>query len=513
MRKLLALITAVVSVAAFAAIGCGNDEGAASGAVELVPANAFVYGEATLEPEGDQKQAIDSILSKFPGGGQAGEKLKELIEKGLRESDAPITFKDDIEPWLGDEAAFFASAPGRNGGDPQEAAGLIATDDEDAARDALEKSAEGDLKTQDYNGVDLLTDDSGEAGAVLEGFLVLGSPEGVKAVIDTSQGDGNKLADDEDYGNAIDGAAEDRLGFVYVNMPLFLRAAERSGGTPVPEAFDKLFEEPLVATVDADDDGVVFEANIAKELAQSFGFLGEGSDLLAELPADSWLATAQTDFGELLDYYVEGFGASLGGRDNVEQQFQAATGLDLQRDVIDWMGDFGIFARGASVSELDGALIVETNDEDASGRFIAALQRLARTQGEGEVQVGPLSAPGGGDGFTLRAQGIPKPVHVFQRDGRVVFAYGDSAATDATDAGEKLGDDADFTATRDSLGDYAVSFYLQMQPIFELVDSTGAATDADWQRAKPYLEPLSALVGGTSGEGDDLRSAFKLVVK
>jgi hypothetical protein len=94
-----------------------------------------------------------------------------------------------------------------------------------------------------------------------------------------------------------------------------------------------------------------------------------------------------------------------------------------------------------------------------------------------------------------------------------VFAYGDAAATDATDAGEQLGDDSDFTATRDSLGDYNVSFYLQMQPIFDLVESTGAATDADWQRAKPYLEPLSALVAGTSGDGDDLKSAFKLIVK
>ena len=62
--------------------------------------------------------------------------------------------------------------------------------------------------------------------------------------------------------------------------------------------------------------------------------------------------------------------------------------------------------------------------------------------------------------------------------------------------GEKLGDDAGLQATRDSLGDYDVSFYVLMQPIFDLVESTGAASDADWQKAKPYLEPLSALVAG-----------------
>jgi hypothetical protein len=222
---------------------------------------------------------------------------------------------------------------------------------------------------------------------------------------------------------------------------------------------------------------------------------------------------AQTDFGKLIDFYVDAFGAAVGGRDAVEQQLKSATGLDLQKDVIDWMGDFGVFVRGTSVPELDGALVVETTDEAASGRLIAALERLARNQAQGEVQIGPLSAPGGGKGFTARGAGVPKPIHVFQRSGRVVFAYGDAAARDAVDASDKLGDSPEFAATRDSLGDYDVSFYALMQPIFDLVDSTEAAGDADWQDAKPYLEPLSALVGGTSGDGDDLRSALKLVLK
>src|ERR687892_2478005 len=113
MRKSL-LTLAVLSTFALAAAGCGSEDEAASGASELVPAGALMYGEATLDPSGDQKEAIDSILAKFPGGGQAGDKLKELIEKGLRESDAPISFKDDIEPWLGDEAGFFASSVGAN---------------------------------------------------------------------------------------------------------------------------------------------------------------------------------------------------------------------------------------------------------------------------------------------------------------------------------------------------------------------------------------------------------------
>ena len=509
MRKLLLTLVALSTIA-LAAAGCGSEDEAASGASELVPANAIIYAEATLDPSDDQKQAIDSILSKFPGGGQSGDKLKDLIEQGLRDSDAPISFKEDIEPWLGDEAAFFASSVGADN-EPSAGAALIATDDEDQAEAALEKSAEGKITRHDYKGVEYLTDDGDEAGAVFDGFVVLGSESGVRAAIDTSEG-GKTLSDDERYKNTLEDVSEDRLGLFYVNSPEFLKSTQAM--TSVPQSFKKFFEEPFAATVDADNDGVTFEGKVPEETAQTFGFVGQGSDLLDELPGDSWVAMAQTDFGKLIDFYVDVFGGVAGGRDAIEQQFRAATGLDLQKDVIAWMGDFGIFVRGTSLSELDGALIIETTDEAASGRFIDALARLARQQGAGSgLRIAPLSAPGGGKGYTISGQSIPKPIHFFQRDGRVVLAYGDTAAKDAVDPGEKLGDSPDFTSVRDSLGDYDVSFYVLMQPIFDLIDSTGAASDADWQDAKPYLEPLSALVAGTSGEGDELKSAVKLIVK
>src|SRR5215210_3944393 len=508
MRK-LTLTLVVLSIAAVVTVGCGKDEGGASGAAELAPAGSVMYGEATLEPEGDQKEAIDSILAKFPGGGEAGDKLKDLIEKGLRESDAPVSFKKDIEPWLGDQAAFFVSSLSSSG-DAQGAAGLIATDDEDKARETLEKSAEGKVKKKSYKDVEYLTDESNEAGAVFDGFLVIGTEAGVKAAIDTSKG-GTPLSDDGNYKSALDDAADDRLGFFYMNSPELLRSL-RESGAPLPDSYKKFFEEPVVATLAADNDGVVFEGTVPADIGRASLF-GQASEFVNELPADSWLAVGQSDFGKLLNFYVDAVAGVAGGRDAVEQQLKASTGLDLQNDVIDWTGDFGIFVRGKSVSELDGALIVETKDEQASGRFLAALERLAKSQAQtDELRIGPLALQGGGEGFTARGSGIPKPIHVFQKSGRVVFAYGDTAASDAVDPADRLGDSADFQAATESLGDYKVSFYLLVQPILDLVDSTDAATDADWQKAKPYLEPLGALVGGTAGDGDEMRSAVKLTV-
>jgi hypothetical protein len=507
MRKLI-LILAVVSIT-LVALGCGEEDEAASGASELVPAGSVFYGEATLRPEGSQKEAIEAIVAKFPGEGSAGERIQKLIDQGLKDSKAPLGYEEDVEPWLGDEAAFFATGVGPEG--DLDAAGLIATDDEDAALAALEKTAEGKITRKTHTDVEYLTDGSDEAGAVFDGFLVLGTEAGVKAAIDTSRG-GKPLSDDDAYSNALDGASDDRLGLFYMNSPELRDMAEQTG-TPLPDSFKRLFDEPLVATIDADNDGVVFEANVPAELAKAFAFFGEGSELLTELPADSWLAIAQPDFGELLDFSIDAFAGAVGGRDAIEEELEEATGLDLQEDVLDWMGDFGVFVRGTSVDDLDGALVVETKDEAASKRLIDRLRTLASGQVGPELSVTPLSAPGGGEGFTLQSPDVPKPVHLFQRDGLVVAAYGDRAASDAIDADQKLGDSAEYREATQSLDGYEISFYLLMQPVFDLVDSTGAASDEGWQKAKPYLEPLSALVGGASSDGDDLRSATKLVVK
>ena len=510
MRKPI-LILAVLSLALVAMAGCGGNDEAASGAAELVPAGASIYAEFTLEPEGDQKEAIDSILSKFPGGGDAGEKLRDLLDNALEQQEAPISFRKDIEPWLGDEAAFFASgfAPG---GDFRSTALLVATDDEDASTDALEKSAEGKLTRKEYKGTEYLMDESDEAAVVTDGFVGLGNEAGVKAVIDTLD-DGSPLSDDDRYNDSIGDAAEDRLGLVYVNSPALLKSL-RENNLPLPSSFNKFFEDPFVATLDADNDGVTFEGSVPEDFAGATLF-GRGSDVITELPGDSWLALGQANFGAVVDFYVEALSGTVGGRDTIDQQFRAATGLDLQRDVIDWMGDFAVFARGTSISQLDGALVIETKDEAASGRLLSALERLARSQAGGtDAEIRPLSVPGGGEGFTTTVSPIPKPIHSFQRDGRVVFAYGDAAARDALSAEGRLGDSPDFTAAVDSLGDdLDASVFVLVEPILQLAENSGAADDADWQRAKPYLEPLSALIGGTSGEGDELTSAIKLIVK
>ena len=59
----MGLLAAALAPAA-ALSACGSDTASAS--TELVPAGSIFYGEATIKPDGDQKEALDALARKFP---------------------------------------------------------------------------------------------------------------------------------------------------------------------------------------------------------------------------------------------------------------------------------------------------------------------------------------------------------------------------------------------------------------------------------------------------------------
>ena len=509
MPRALLTVTALLTAIVVAA-GCGNDSSSSSAAAGLAPAGSLMYGEATLKPDGDQKAAVDSLVAKFPGEGGAGDRIRTLMEKVFAESDSGLSYKKDVEPWLGDEAAFFLSRVSADGNDG-EGALLLATEDEDKARATIEKAID-DGKAATYKDTDYIVEGAGAAG-VVDGWVVIGSEDGFKAAVDVAD-DGRSMEDDEAYQDTLDDAPDERLGFIYFNSPAFMKELAKMPAGAQLGQLSSFFKEPLLATGNADESGIRFEAIVPKSLAAGLPVVAEGSDLAADLPGDSWLAMAQPELGKTLNQYIELVGGTIGGSDVLEQQFKATTGLDLQEDVVSWMGDWGVFVRGESVAELSGALIVETSDEQASGRVIDTIARFARQSAEAGDRVRPYELAGGGEGVTLSTPDVPQPIHLFQLDGKVVLAYGDDAARDALSPGQKLGDTAEFAQAEDALGgDYSVSFYLAVAPILALADSAGAASDAKWAEVKPYLEPLGALVGGAREEGDKLHSAFGVTVR
>jgi hypothetical protein len=509
--RFLALLLTTLTLAATALTACGKDTvSASSAAASLVPANAAVYAEATLKPDADQQQALNELVAKFPGGGgDVGAKLQQLISDALRSSDSGISYEDNIKPWLGDDAAVFVSGFGLDG-KPRDVGVLLATDDEGQALAAVKKS-EPKAKQASYKGKDYVTfvaDGDQLAAGTVDGWLLVGTVTGFKAAADAASGEG--LAGTDRYKQALAGAAEDRLGLVYLDVGAFADLVGKLGAAAPLGAFKGAFDKPYVMTFSADADGAEIATQVSTKGNSLLGpLLGQGSKLLGDVPADSWLAIGQPELGKLLDRSISQFTAQVGGRAVVEQQLKGATGLSFD-DLFGWMGDFSLFVRGESVSGLGGALVVETTDQAASAKVIQTIRRLAGSSANG-TQVRPLGLPGAG--FQLSSPGVPQPLFVYQRAGRVVIAYGESAARDALDAPQPLADSSAFKAAVDSLGDgYNASTWLAVAPILKLVQSTPLAGDATWDRIKRYLEPLGGLVAGSKKDGDRLSSVLRITV-
>src|SRR5690349_21706000 len=166
MPRILLTISALVA-AVVVATGCGDDRSTASSPSSIVPAGTFMYAEATLHPDEDRQQALDALISKFPGQGSAQERIRALLEKAVSKSDLGLSYSKDIEPWLGDTAGFFVSSISI--GHEAAAAAVIATDDQDAAQAAIDKAKGG--SDASYRGHDYRSFPKGVAAGIVDGWV------------------------------------------------------------------------------------------------------------------------------------------------------------------------------------------------------------------------------------------------------------------------------------------------------------------------------------------------------
>jgi len=541
--KTRVLVLTIVGVLGFTAVafagvmgyrmffGASQDE-----AVALVPEDALVYGNVFLDPSMDQKRAIGDLLEKFPQAPNADEarnQIVDLFDKGLAEID--MSFDTDVDPWLGDQIAGFSMTPNDlMAAKPSDAAALaqnkpaaaflVASDDDDAALEFIDEAAnrgENTFTEKSYEGVDYkLSESDGNAVGIVDGYVVVGSEPGLKAVVDTSGGEPN-LSDNETYTDTIDRLTDDRLATVYFDGRKLTDALDKSGATPPGSdealgglgAFGVNAVEPVGAALFAQSDKVVFEATsslpegAAGDLARS-----AGSGLLTELPADSFGALGLSDFGKSLtsfyDVAAQAFtGAGAGTPEDFDQQFEAQTGLNPREDLLSWMGDAGIFVSGADPNSVAGGLVVQSTDPAASSAAVDQISGLLQAQG---LQTEPVSLAGA-DGFKVQPEGSPQPIVVLAGE-KVVVAYGEQAAESAYSGDPALSSSETFQNALGGLGDgYTPSGYFDLNAIQTLAESAGAAEYPGYaQEVKPWFEPVSYVAFGSSVDGD--RVTQRLVI-
>lgn len=253
-----------------------------------------------------------------------------------------VEFEDDVEPWLGDRAAYFAIGP-------QDIAGLVfdAEDEEAAEAFGRKVTAAGPMR----------------ASALIDGRLVLTStPELLRAAAAAARS-----------GSLADSTKLDVAGEEGDDAPDFLIAAEEP--RIVPRAFelvnvmdrpeipdDTLGDGPLTARVW--DESGRRRIEVAGLPAHS-----DAAPTLENVPGAAWLAFASADLGE---------DAALAREHEQYAQIETLTGLDLERSVLPHLGAGMFFVQGKTPADMGGRLVAEVADEEALRREAIAPARRKR---------------------------------------------------------------------------------------------------------------------------------------
>ena len=508
--SLAALALLVVLVGSSCAGQAGN-----SGAnpATAVPADAPFYLELTVRPGGDLREDALAAAGKVLQTPDPQTRIRELVDQALGSEDGPqLSYDRDVAPWLGERAGVWLTA---GDGDEPSGAFLLAAEDTDAAQEALDAAFErSDEETtpRSHGGADYVVTSDGDAAGVLGDFAVFGNEAALKRTIDVL--DGDSLEDEDPYRRSVDALEDGRLAHFYADFAALARLGSR--GDPQAEEELRQLESiipldrlgPLSGAFFADGDRLTLDFALNAEGLRSLGAVGAlsgstSTPLLGELPGDAWLAAGSPDFGEVMRATLDQYAGLLGGAAALEQ-IRRETGIDLEQDVLSWMGDAAFFVRGADPASLDGGAVIEVTDSSrasaAFGKLVGALRASAG------VAVRPIRVDGAEVAFAAETDGA-KPVVLARGSDRVVVTYGAEAAAEAFDPAEALGDSELYGRAKGALDGVEPSLLLSTPAVVALVDASGNA-DAEFDEVRPYLEAFSVVA--TGGGIDDERARVRL---
>ena len=112
-----AALAALICLSLVVLAGCGG--GTASGGddpASAVPANAAVYVDATVRPEGSQREDALAAAGKVLRSSDPQGKIDDLVAQLFAESEEPkLDYARDVKPWLGEKVALWLATT--NGSD------------------------------------------------------------------------------------------------------------------------------------------------------------------------------------------------------------------------------------------------------------------------------------------------------------------------------------------------------------------------------------------------------------
>jgi hypothetical protein len=563
---LVALVLAASAAVALLITGRAPD----AKVLGYVPDGTVMYGEARLDLPGDQRTALGSFLSKFPGFADQAAidgKLNEVLDRfigGVTNGDQ--TFSTDIEPWFDGELAFSVGPlpdPSTfSSGDSSMAAVrfLVLTSVKDEAGvtawfKGVATSSGATMSGETYHGADLtlLTSEGGEQGAfaVLEGKVaVIGDVGSVKAAVDTN-GSG-PFAAQADPRAALDATDADHVGFVYVAVaPLLDWSGQlsRVNGSTSSLGIDLssgvlrgLVPDWAAFALRIEGDALVLESAVARPDTTFGPTESRTSTVTDHVPASALLVAVNHDGGATLVSVLNAYRDEPALKSVIDGIDQAAGILGGTDGAIGWIGDAGIIVNHADAG-IEGGLVIVPTDRAGADRTFTNLRTLI-SLGGAQAGIAVRDEPYAGATITtidlgdigaLTGQaGVPSDVFGTGSalpSGHVELAY---AVTDEivvigsdprfvkhvldTTAATSIASTDRYRALSGRVGTGTRIAFVDIAAIRGLVESAIAGADPSAvagyeQDVKPYLAPFDALIASGSVEGDVSSSTVIVSVK
>jgi uncharacterized protein DUF3352 len=485
-RRLAAI---VVAACALALPGCGGGNGAKSPLDEALghlPKNAPFAVAISTNLDSGQYKAVDSILGRFPLGGQLKGRLKSQIERG------GVDFDEDIRPILGNE--FVIGADSVQSANANRFVGAIEAKDEGKLKDLVEKDSDLDKDGKSHGAALYKNSTDASYLAIKDKVAVFADNKGqLEGALERREGD-DRLREDR-FDAALSGLPRDALVRVYGDAHSIVATDPAAAAARKVKWVAAL--RTFGATASAQRDSVAVDFKLSTDpgglTEADLPFAGGGQpppvlrskaragEIVAGIRDPSQIVKFAERAGQAVN--PAGFAAYSKAKERLSRQLD----IDVDHDVI---GQFG----GNLALTLDPAGRFAFRAELQSPReFERTLRKLARVipgfavgAGLGTVTVQPpkrgetfytLSTPGG----KSLVYGVVKDVFVAANDARRAadLAAGSPAAVPGTAGALVANSDAERLANRvlrrlgGALGGLGTAF---TGPLGDLTTSIGINT-------------------------------------
>ena len=458
-----------------------------------------------------------------------GELLKKALSEGLTGVEAALLGQGGLSAALSSSAAQGAL--------------VLDTTDVDKARSFLEAQAHSaGAHNESYRGVTYQVSPDGVAEGVVHRFAVIGSEAGLKSVIDTAAG-GPSLAGVATYTKLTSTAESGALANAYFSPEELARSAKTAGsgeegssilplvegllGNPgqlylsvIPSAGSVAIDldtlPPASSTSSGSSSG---ESSTHSASASSSAGSTSGAQVLSGLPGSAWLAIGIGDLGKTFAGNTQGLhalaslasGVSLGNI-SLGAAFAplSSHALDVQRDLLSWMGATGVYVSGSSVLNLQAAVVIASKNP---ARSRAAVATLAQAYREAGGQTSPTSVPGTETAVTVKLPNFPLTLTLAYGQGKFVAGIGPSSVQEALSPQSTLAGTPNYNAAASALGQgIQPSALVEVHTLSGLIESLGLNETPGFSGFASAVAPLSAIAlgGGESLPGGVKRARVVL---